>query len=1245
MMDGARTTPAPRAASRREAAIADELARTSRPGPRPRVRGKFLVIGDHELWVRGVTYGTFAGQTEGEDYPPDAVLERDFATMRANGVNAVRCYTAPPRRLLDAAWRHGLRVMVGLAWEQHVAFLEDPGRARDIARRVGEGVRRCAGHPAVLCYVIGNEIPASIVRWHGRRRVERFLRRLYRAAKREDPDGLVTYVNFPTTEYLNLPFLDLCCFNVYLECDEQLAAYLARLQNLAGDRPLLMAEIGLDSQRKGLDEQARGLAGQVRTTFAAGCAGAFIFAWTDEWHRGGCEIEDWDFGLVTRDRQAKPALAAVRRALVEVPFAADEAWPRISVVVCSFNGAATIRDTLRGLRRLEYPDYEVIVVDDGSTDATPKIVAEYPEVWLIRTENRGLSAARNLGWQAAEGEIVAYIDDDAYPDPHWLHFLAHGFTTGDWVGVGGPNLAPPGDGPIADCVANAPGGPVQVLISDVEAEHIPGCNMAFRREALAAIDGFDPRYRAAGDDVDLCWRLQESGGRIGFHAGAMNWHHRRNSLIAYWRQQIGYGKAEALLEDKWPERYSAVGHLAWAGRLYGRGVQLAIPFGRARVRGGVWGSAAYQSLYEPAPSGLLALPLMPEWWLVIAALAALALLGLSWPPLLLVVPAVCLAIAAPLTQAAIAASRARFPVAPRSRGEALQRWLLTFCMHLVQPLARLTGRIRHGLTPWRRRGRASTLARARPAQEPIWAESWESPERRLERLEGAVRAQGVIVRRGGELDDWDLELRGGLCSYLRTVVAVEEHGQGKQLIRAAARPRTAILARVSTLVSLALAVAAAHGEAWIAAAALLFAALVFARKIQRDHAVALGGWVAAWDQLRSRSARGVAVAQPDETGPDETGPDETGPDEAGPDETGPDETGPDETGPAQVARGAEPEPREPTPAADPRPVAVAEQARHPAATAWARISAKPVRAVAPIREPRPFSRNSAIYRLCGAGVSGGDVIAKHASRPVFEIERVAHEQVLPRLAVPRIQLYGAVESNRDGWLFLEDAGERAFDDDHGGVVATWLGRFHVAAAAASATAGWPLPSQHASRFRTRLEVALERVHDALDQPRVADEDRRKLRRLVSLSDALLARWAELAGLADAMPTTLVHGDLAAKNGRLRTSSAGLELVMLDWEMAGYGSPAIDLGALWYAYADPRPLILGPYAAEVGRAWGCSDADIERATLAGRALRIVAAIEWASVSLPYPPVARSVRKLRRHVGRLEQLMTDLGPGLP
>ena len=115
-----------------------------------------------------MTYGTFRADPDGVQFPDPDQAERDFARMAEHGFNVVRTYTVPPRQLLDIALRHGLLVMVGLPWEQHVAFLDDPDRAAAIERRVREGVRICARHPALLAFSVGNEIPAAIVRWHRR---------------------------------------------------------------------------------------------------------------------------------------------------------------------------------------------------------------------------------------------------------------------------------------------------------------------------------------------------------------------------------------------------------------------------------------------------------------------------------------------------------------------------------------------------------------------------------------------------------------------------------------------------------------------------------------------------------------------------------------------------------------------------------------------------------------------------------------------------------------------------------------------------------------------------------------------------------------------------------------------------------------------------------------------------------------------------------------------------------------------
>jgi len=811
-------------------------------GPRPVARGKFLFVGEEKLYIRGVTYGTFRPNEREEDLHDREQVDRDFAQMAATGINAVRVYTVPPRWLLDCAQRHGLRVMVGLPWEQHITFLDDERRARDIVERVRQGVRSCAGHPAVLCYAVGNEIPASIVRWHGARAVESFLRRLYHAARDEDPGGLVTYVNFPTTEYLDLSFLDFLCFNVYLESREQLEPYLAHLQVIAGDRPLVMAEIGLDSRRNGEQEQARVLAWQLESIFRGGAAGAFVFAWTDEWHRGGFDVDDWDFGLTDRQRRPKPALAVVSDAFSRLPFVPQTDQPRVSVVVCTHNGARTLRDCCEGLTRLDYPDYEVVVVDDGSSDGSA-VLAQSFGFRVISTENRGLSSARNLGWQASSGEIVAYIDDDAYPDPHWLTYLVPMFAEG-FVGVGGPNIAPAGDGLIADCVANAPGGPVHVLLGDRDAEHIPGCNMAFLRAALEAVGGFDPRYRAAGDDVDICWRLQERGWKLGFSPAAMVWHHRRNSIRAYWRQQKGYGKAEALLEEKWPERYNGAGHVAWTGRLYGKGLTLPLPFRRGRIYQGEWGTAPFQSMYEPRPGTLHYLPLMPEWYLVAFLLLLLSALGTLWHPLLLALPLLAIALGAPVVQAALSAARASFSSRTRAGEPRAALYALTAFLHVLQPLARLWGRIRYGLTPWRVRTR-TRLSVPRTRVLEVWSEEWKSTEAWLTHLEALLQMAGAPVSRGGGFDRWDLEVRPGVLGTVRMSMAVEEHGGGKQLARFRIQPRISPGLRTLILLFMIFAAGAGLGGSWIAMLILSLAAALLAARGIYDCAAAVGVSLAA----------------------------------------------------------------------------------------------------------------------------------------------------------------------------------------------------------------------------------------------------------------------------------------------------------------------------------------------------------------------------------------------------------------
>ncbi len=787
-------------------------------GERLTARGKFFWANGDKLYLRGVTYGTFRPDWGQQPYPDPSVVERDLDEMATHGLNAIRTYTVPPLRILDQAHAKGLRFLVGIPWEQHVTFLDEKKRAERIRNRVQRSVAATRGHPAILGYAIGNEIPAPIVRWHGARRTERFLRELYESAKDADPEALVTYVNYPTTEYLELPFLDFCAFNVFLESEGPLKAYLARLHNLAGDRPVIMAEIGLDSRRHGELGQAAALSWQIQSAFRSGCAGAFIFSWTDEWHRGGFDIEDWDFGLTTRTREPKPALEAVRHAYSRVPVRVAPFSPRASVVVCTYNGAPTIDETLEQISLLNYPDFEIIVVNDGSTDSTERVISRYERngVRVIHTPNCGLAAARNTGLEAATGEIVAYIDDDAYPDADWLTYIVSVLEDREFAGVGGPNVVPAEDDLPAQCVAHSPGGPTHVLLSDRVAEHIPGCNMAFRRSALESIGGFDPRFRTAGDDVDVCWKLQSRGLKLGFHPGALVWHHRRGSVSTYWKQQVGYGKAEALLEEKWPEKYNAAGHVSWAGRIYGTGLTKALRLRPSRVYQGTWGLAPFQSLYQPRPGSWLSLPLMPEWYLVIAGFAGLSLLGLLWPPLLLTLPLLLLAVGATLAQALSSAVHSDCEYAGGSLWSSVKCRGLILLLHLMQPAARLLGRVRHGLTPWRLRHRMGWDLPI-PRSQAIWSEQWNEPSRWLMLLEGALRDQDVRAVRGGDFDRWDVEVRGGLFGGARVLLATEEHGADRQYLRFRVWPKLRKASVVFTLPALGLYIAALTQGAWLAA--------------------------------------------------------------------------------------------------------------------------------------------------------------------------------------------------------------------------------------------------------------------------------------------------------------------------------------------------------------------------------------------------------------------------------------------
>jgi GT2 family glycosyltransferase len=867
---------------------------------RPTVSGKFLHLDGGRYLVQGVSYGTFAPDAGGALFPEPARVARDFEGIARLGANTVRTYTTPPEHVLDEAARCGLRVIAGLPWPQHVAFLDNRTVEREIRAAVRGGVERLASHPATLLFTVGNEIPPGVVRWYGRRRIERFLRELYDEAKTAAPDALITYINYPPTEYLDLSFFDICAFNVFLHDQTELTAYLTRLHHIAGSRPLLVAEAGADSLRNGEAGQAALVSMQVRTAFREGAAGAIVFSWTDDWWRGGQRVDDWRFGLVDAARRVKPAYAAVQR-VFQAPASAHvgpQTRPRVSVVICAYNAAATIDECLTSLEQLRYPDFEVIVINDGSTDQTGAIAARHPIVRLITTPNAGLATARNIGLQEATGDIVAYTDADVRVDPEWLTFLVQRFADDDVVAVGGPNIVPPDDPWIAQCVARAPGAPTHVLLDDRLAEHIPGCNCAFRRDALAAIGGFNPIFVRAGDDVDVCWRLQARGGRVGFAPAALVWHHHRASVRGYLRQQIGYGEGETWLMHEHPEQFAG-GRINWRGHIYS-----PLPFIRSlsemRINAGPFGSAPFPSVYRTDAHPFAYITHSGRWqlaWLLLLTIAVAAT-AMQKPYGSALLTGAVLAIAATCAKCLVYGFRSDVaslpPIGGLSVGTSRIVYRLTIAaLHFLQPFARLRGRVRGAFSrpageqatrpadpPPRREplAQAVQLLFGREVEKVFWSERWIDMRALLSSIADRLRRQRAarqIELDSGWWEDRDLTVLDRPWFRLDVRALVEEHGQDRCLCRLRMRAHlTAILVPMMAACAAVLIVDAAGLVPWPIAAAiagLLALAIALKDVVSTSravwHAVDQVAEEAEMTPLRAGDMRTPAVRTPAPTKP------------------------------------------------------------------------------------------------------------------------------------------------------------------------------------------------------------------------------------------------------------------------------------------------------------------------------------------------------------------------------------------
>ncbi len=277
-------------------------------------------------------------------------------------------------------------------------------------------------------------------------------------------------------------------------------------------------------------------------------------------------------------------------------------------------------------------------------------------------------------------------------------------------------------------------------------------------------------------------------------------------------------------------------------------------------------------------------------------------------------------------------------------------------------------------------------------------------------------------------------------------------------------------------------------------------------------------------------------------------------------------------------------------------------------------------------------KKSAACRLLGPRGEGFPVIAKRARKRTAEVERILHERILPRLPVNSLAWHGMVDAQGEFcWLFLEDAGEGAFapaDPDHLALAARWLAALHTATEGAEALAG--LPDRGAHDSLERLREGRDRILPSLRNPALPLATGERLRGILERYDVVEARWEECEAVCAEGPKTLVHGDFAKKNLRIRCGGGRTELLVFDWEHAGYGFPGADLSLV--SPADYGTAVRDHWPAMAGKR-------LERVFRIGRLFRCLAAINWESRSLTLP--VSDLPSFARYAARLDAVVREAG----
>jgi glycosyltransferase involved in cell wall biosynthesis len=513
--------------------------------PTVRVRGKFISRDGAKLLLKAMRLAGVEGKL---DLSEKLALRRRLDELASANLNTLILTAEQAESVLGVAGQAGLHALVEIGIERRDLVSREA--ARVAIARVAQTVSVLRGYPGLIGFVIDGpfdevtvEPPALEALRVG---LAALARTIHESHHGNELIALARHLKSPATaagddgddqvsEILSRAIReDFTYIKAARSEPTDLGDAIFAMHRLAAGRPLVI-EFGEE------------LSGQVETVahaFGLGAAGVVARAMRPAASPGWQKVGTLSAGEL-------------------LPFAdlpgSPQAVPMVSVVVIARDDERTITACLESIAQLNYPDYEVIVVDDGSRDRTAALAGSVDgagRIRIIRERHAGMGAALNAGMRAARGHFVAFTRADCVVDEDWVGLSLRVITAGRVDACTGTIYWPAaGDGIAARAIASMTRRD-SIDANDRRATLLNDRNMVVRKASLMAAGGFDGRFIDGGAEADLAARMVEAKMALGWSPASVVWCESRIGVGAYYRRRIGDGRAAAMLALKHPGRVS-----------------------------------------------------------------------------------------------------------------------------------------------------------------------------------------------------------------------------------------------------------------------------------------------------------------------------------------------------------------------------------------------------------------------------------------------------------------------------------------------------------------------------------------------------------------------------------------------------------------------------------------------------------------------------------------------------------------